>query len=88
MPFPFNLSGMWKEDSNVKAVLRAFEERHQEYSHSYEARYSFWNSSKNIVVSPWAKLVYLRSLSPLKNALKVSIQLPRSGFVWQSVLPC
>lgn len=78
---------MLKEDSNVKTVLRAFEERPGEPLTLLLSSLFILELKQNIVLSPWAKLVYLRSLSPLKNALQVSIQLPCSRFVWQSVLP-
>ena len=59
----------------MKKVLRDFEEKLCEHAQLLSLLF-IWNSSKNTVVSPWAKLVYLRSLSPLKNAFKISIPLP------------
>ena len=58
----------------MKAVLRDFEEKLCESAPLLSLLF-IWNSSKNTVVSPWAKLVYLRSLFPLKNAFKISIPL-------------
>ena len=70
--FHFHLTSQehWKQGSNTKAVLRDFEEKLCEHAQLLSLLF-IWNSSKNTVVSPWAKLVYLRSLSPLKNALKI-----------------
>lgn len=70
-----------KEDSNVKTVLRAFEESHCEQSHCYEALF-FLELKQKHCCKPLGKLIYLRSLTPLKNALRVNIHLPYSGFGW------
>ena len=65
----------WKQGGKMKKVLRDFEEKLCEHAQLLSLLF-IWNSSKNTVVSPWAKLVYLRSLSPSKNAFKISIPLP------------
>lgn len=74
-----------RKDSNVKTVLKAFEESHCEQSHCYEALF-FLELKQNHYCKPLGKTNYLTSLTPLEYALGVNIHLPYSGFGWQSSL--